>query len=115
MEHVTAQVNGGNQFLLVMKQALESTLVRLMYNNLWWLCGDQVSIEYGLAELMNNRAIRHPPKGVMETADVPWIMPLDELYALLPSGVLDTSVQPTIPNVCRKTLPILVTPIFQLL
>jgi len=64
---------------------------------------------------MNNRAIRTPPKEGMETADVHWIMPLEELYALLPSDVLDTSVQPTFPKVCRITLPILRTPIFQLL
>lgn len=63
---------------------------------------------------MNNRAIRNPPKGGMETADVHWIKPLEELYALLPSDVLDTSVQPTIPKV-HITLPILRTPIFQLL
>ena len=64
---------------------------------------------------MNSRAIHNPPKGAMETADVHWIMPLEELYALLPSDVLDTSVQPTIPKVCRITLPILRTPVLQLL
>lgn len=61
----------------------------------------QVSIEYGLAELMNKYAIRNPPQ---PQSTEPWHIPFEKLYSILPSGVVDTSVQSIVPKV-RTTTP----------
>lgn len=58
--------------------------------------GAQVSIEYGLAELMNNVAIRNPRK---PDSDEPWHLPFEKLYSILPNGVVDTSVHSILPQV----------------
>lgn len=56
----------------------------------------KVSIEYGLAELMNSRAIRYPPRDP-ENSKV-WNLSLEELFSALPSGVVDVSVPPVLPQ-----------------
>ena len=56
----------------------------------------QVSIEYGLAELMNRVAIRNPRQ---PQSTEPWHIPFEKLYSVLPSGVVDTSVQSIVPKV----------------
>ncbi|KAG0616420.1 hypothetical protein M758_5G114000 [Ceratodon purpureus] len=56
----------------------------------------KVSIEYGLSELMNNRAIWYPPADP-RNVEV-WTLPLDKLFSELPSGVVDVSVQPVFPK-----------------
>lgn len=61
----------------------------------------QVSIEYGLAELMNSRAIRYPPRDP-ENSKV-WNLSLEELFSALPSGVVDVSVPPVLPQVRNCT------------
>jgi len=55
----------------------------------------KVSIEYGLAELMNKVAIRNPRR---PESTEPWHLPFDKLYSVLPSGVVDTSVQSILPK-----------------
>jgi len=55
----------------------------------------KVSIEYGLAELMNNVAIRNPRK---PDSDEPWHLPFEKLYSILPHGVVDTSVHSILPK-----------------
>jgi broad specificity phosphatase PhoE len=57
----------------------------------------KVSIDYGLSELMNGKAIRNPPRGLVDSStELHWTVPLEELHALLPTGSLDNSVQPTL-------------------
>ena len=60
----------------------------------------QVSIEYGLSELMNSRAIWYPPADP-RNIEV-WNLPLDELFRELPSGVVDVSVQPVFAKVSHN-------------
>lgn len=55
----------------------------------------KVSIEYGLAELMNKVAIRNPRD---PQSTEPWHLPFEELYSKLPNGVVDTSVQSILPK-----------------
>lgn len=55
----------------------------------------KVSIEYGLAELMNRVAIRNPRQ---PQSTEPWHIPFEKLYSVLPSGVVDTSVQSIVPK-----------------
>jgi hypothetical protein len=59
--------------------------------------GGQVSVEYGLSELMNSRAIWYPPADPRNVEL--WNLPLDKLFSELPSGVVDVSVQPVFPKV----------------
>jgi hypothetical protein len=72
---------------------------------LGWIAPSQVSIDYGLSELMNGKAIRNPPRGLVDSStELHWTVPLEELHALLPTGSLDNSVQPTLSAVNTFTL-----------
>lgn len=64
---------------------------------IWLVWNWQVSLEYGLVELMNNRAIRYPPSDP-HTSHI-WNLSREELVSALPSGVVDTSVPPLVPQV----------------
>jgi hypothetical protein len=61
--------------------------------------GEQVSIEYGLAEVMNRVGIRNPRQ---PDSSEPWHLPFEKLYSILPSGVVDTSVQSILPKVSTR-------------
>ncbi|XP_048131828.1 uncharacterized protein LOC115731514 isoform X4 [Rhodamnia argentea] len=52
----------------------------------------KVSIEYGLGELFNNIAIRHPPPCPEDHAD--WGFNIPEIEALIPLDALDNTVKP---------------------
>ncbi|KAF7851265.1 hypothetical protein BT93_L4268 [Corymbia citriodora subsp. variegata] len=52
----------------------------------------KVSIEYGLGELFNHRAIRHPPPSPTNHAD--WGFNVPEIEALIPADALDNTVMP---------------------
>lgn len=60
---------------------------------LWFLC-EKVSIECGLAEMMNRQGIPCPPQAADEKSLVPWTLDLAELYSMLPQEFHDTSFQP---------------------
>lgn len=50
-------------------------------------------IDYGLTELLNARAIRNPPRsGADLHSKDTWLLPEEQLHALLPPGVLDESL-----------------------
>ncbi|XP_030465094.1 uncharacterized protein LOC115684492 [Syzygium oleosum] len=52
----------------------------------------KVSIEYGLGELFNDMAIRHPPPSPADHAD--WGFNIPEIEALIPLDTLDHTVKP---------------------
>ncbi|XP_030465091.2 uncharacterized protein LOC115684490 [Syzygium oleosum] len=52
----------------------------------------KVSIEYGMGELFNNIAIRHPPPNPEDHAD--WGFNIPEIEALIPLDALDKTVMP---------------------
>ncbi|KAI6706522.1 hypothetical protein NL676_009484 [Syzygium grande] len=52
----------------------------------------KVSIEYGMGELFNNIAIRHPPRNPEDHAD--WGFNIPEIEALIPLDALDKTVTP---------------------
>lgn len=80
---------------------METIVVDMLCNMVGLVCfGEQVSIEYGLSELMNKVAIRNPRK---PDSTEPWHLPFEKLYSILPSGVVDTSVQSILHQVRNRS------------
>jgi hypothetical protein len=63
------------------------------------LCEFQVSIEYGLSEMMNAEAMGVFVSQVAPSVDT-WFPDLAELEAVLPTGTIDHSTEPLYPEVC---------------
>lgn len=62
------------------------------------LCQSQVSIEYGLSEMMNVEAMGTLVSQVAPSVEK-WFPDLEELEAVLPPGTIDHSTHPLFPEV----------------